>query len=248
MAVLETLVSFVDKKCVTAFNVGTPSNEMELFLKKHNVYVDLVQYPPVNAPSSSMLVFGNIRSSNDVVKGDSCRSDGDSLGSEELRTKQELLKQLVAALKLLRAGGTFVCQVFDVLTRFTAGLVFILHHVFEKIAIVKPFVSRLWHPERFLICKGFQGSKEHILRFLELLSSRIIEVSTKSGGDEDVLDVVPMKHLYEQTFYTFLKRSNEQLAHLQLQSIIRLESLFKHPDCSPSEEDIQKLQQEVKDI
>lgn len=226
-SVLNTLVGIIDVNCRRAINVGTPSSGIELFLKKEKLIEHIIHYRVSDSeccPPCSMLIFGNIKFNND--------SKENSLGSEELTTKQELLDQLTVAMRLLKPGGTFVCNIFELLTRFSVGLLFVLHHLFEKVAVVKPFVSRLWHPERFLVCKGFQGCDEHILDFLETIQNRLAEVVTSSDGTKDVLEIVSMKHLHEQRFYKFIKRSNQQIAQLQIQNIIRLESQFAVPSCS----------------
>lgn len=217
---LNSLVNILDTKCDSAVNVGTASTGIELFLQKENFKVHHIRCSDMEelcVMSSSWLVFGNVQLLDNVKTNSFC---------SELKTKQDLLEMLIAALKLLKIGGTFICHLSELLLRFTTGLVYILHYLFESITVVKPFVSRLWHPDRYLVCKGFQGCSTHILNYLVAIHSKIVELAASSDGAEDVLEIVPMKHLYEQRFFKFIKQSNEKIAHLQIQNIIRLESLF----------------------
>ncbi len=46
------------------------------------------------------------------------------------------------------AGGHFVCKTFDVFTRFSAGLLYILHRHFDRLSIFKPHTSRPANSER----------------------------------------------------------------------------------------------------
>jgi len=51
---------------------------------------------------------------------------------------------------ILQLGGSFVCKMFDISTNFTLSILYILHAMFEDIAIFKPKVS--FH--RFLLISG----------------------------------------------------------------------------------------------
>jgi len=53
------------------------------------------------------------------------------------------------ASSLRRAGGHFVCKLFDVFTRFSVGLVYLMHRAFEHVALFKPVTSRPANSERF---------------------------------------------------------------------------------------------------
>ena len=164
--------------------------------------------------------------------------------SNELSAKRDLVSLCITALKLLGDGGMFVCRVCETLTRFSVGLLYIFHHVFDKITIVKPVTSQLSSPQRFLVCKGFHSDNKHYVAYLEGVFHQL----TKLANDEsafDVVEIVPMQLLYSEQFYAFVKRMNEQLAHVQLQNIVQLENYFLHPDKMPCAEDISNLREEV---
>lgn len=54
-----------------------------------------------------------------------------------------------------------------------------------------------------------------------------------------------MDLLYGEQFYSFVKRTNEQLAYLQLKEIVQLENFFLNPDQLPLSEEISNLKKEV---
>lgn len=54
-----------------------------------------------------------------------------------------------------------------------------------------------------------------------------------------------MDLLYSEQFYSFVKRTNEQLAYLQLKEIVQLENFFLNPDQLPLSEEISNLKKEV---
>jgi hypothetical protein len=161
----------------------------------------------------------------------------------ELITKQNLLISGIAAIKTLKQGGTFVCRMYNSMTRFTVGLLYILHRFFSKITIVKPVVGSLWHPERFLVCKDYTGCSQVLLAHLEKVCTALNDC--KSIENLDVLEIVDMHYLYEDRFFSFVMKTNELHTHFQLLNIVRLESFYHFPDEIPVEEEQIRLRQEI---
>ncbi|XP_063994288.1 cap-specific mRNA (nucleoside-2'-O-)-methyltransferase 1-like [Diachasmimorpha longicaudata] len=67
---------------------------------------------------------------------------------QEILSKQLYLCQCLVALKIVRTGGHFVTKLFDLLTPFSVGLIYLLYRCFEKISIFKPNTSRPGNSER----------------------------------------------------------------------------------------------------
>ena len=67
--------------------------------------------------------------------------EGDENYQEE-HLKQLVLCQFLTALCVVREGGAFVCKVFDLFTPFSAGLVYILHRLFDVCCC--PLFHRAW--------------------------------------------------------------------------------------------------------
>lgn len=164
--------------------------------------------------------------------------------SDELSSKRDLLSVCIIALKLLEAGGMFVCHICETLTRFSVGLLYIFHQLFDKLTIVKPVMSQLFSSQRFLVCKGFHGDKKVYVAYLEKVLDQLTKLEQEKSG-LDVVEIVPMQLLYSEQFYSFVKKINEQLAHVQLQNIVQLENYFLHPEKMPSAEDISNLREEI---
>ena len=163
--------------------------------------------------------------------------------SDELSSRRDILMLCVVALKLLETGGMFVCHISETLTRFTVGILYVLHQMFDELTIVKPAMSQLSSPQRFLVCKGFQND-DHYSSYLAKVLCQLVKLDDENLP-MDVVEIVPMKLLYSQKLYSFVKRANEQLAHLELLNIFQLESLFLCPEKMPSSQEITKLREEA---
>ena len=70
----------------------------------------------------------------------------------EIHAKTYLLSMCQIALQVLAKGGTFVCRVADIHTRFSAGLLFLLYRSFKQVR------KYLWDPYRM----GCMTSPLHI--------------------------------------------------------------------------------------
>ena len=164
--------------------------------------------------------------------------------TDELSSKREMVYLCIVALRLLESGGMFVLNFHQTLTRFSVGILFIMHQVFDKLAIVKPVVSHLFSPQRFLVCKGFLNDVEHYITYLAQVFDQLSKLDQEKSAF-DVVEIVPMDLLYSEQFYSFVKRTNEQLAYLQLKEIVQLENFFLNPDQLPLSEEISNLKKEV---
>ncbi|TGZ70737.1 hypothetical protein CRM22_003023 [Opisthorchis felineus] len=67
---------------------------------------------------------------------------------QEVLSKRIYLCQCLCALITLQPGGHFLTKLFDTLTEFTAGLIFLMSQLFEEVLIIKPVTSRPANSER----------------------------------------------------------------------------------------------------
>ena len=66
--------------------------------------------------------------------------------------------QAAAALSLLEVGGVFVLKMFGFRETRTRRMLSHLYECFEKMAFVKPVLSRPASAERYLVCYGYEGA------------------------------------------------------------------------------------------
>ncbi|XP_043251108.1 cap-specific mRNA (nucleoside-2'-O-)-methyltransferase 1 [Colletes gigas] len=132
---------------------------------------------------------------------------------QEILSKQLYLCQCLVALMIVREKGHFVTKLFDIFTPFSAGLVYLMYHCFEKICIFKPNSSRPANSERYLICKKKRPGTEIITQYLKHINHLIL---TKDENN-DVLQLVQFEELErEQRFLQYLRESNNSLGKKQI--------------------------------
>ena len=95
---------------------------------------------------------------------------------------------------MLKVGGDFVMRMFDINTKFSVDIVYILYRYFSKVAICKPLSSRACENERFIVCKGLRKDKPDILKHLvKVYESFVID---SNNGDKIISfkDQVKLSH------------------------------------------------------
>ena len=67
------------------------------------------------------------------------------------------LAETLTAFKVLNKKGSFILKIYDIFTRPTLELLFLLSSVFKTVEIKKPVSSRPANSERYVVCHGFKG-------------------------------------------------------------------------------------------
>ncbi|KAL7460238.1 hypothetical protein ACHAXS_000701, partial [Conticribra weissflogii] len=80
--------------------------------------------------------------------------------NQEIKANQIIISQTAAALLLLRRGGTFVIKMFGFSETMTRKLLRYLYGRFDRIAALKPILSRPASAERYLVCCGYDGLRD----------------------------------------------------------------------------------------
>lgn len=111
----------------------------------------------------------------------------------------------------------FVCKLFDVLTPFTVGLIYLMYLSFDLIAIHKPNTSRPANSERYLICKWKKQDNEigGIVNYLASCHVAFWKMKLQNDGEateskmQDILELVPLDVLKKnKEFFDYILLSN----------------------------------------
>lgn len=68
-----------------------------------------------------------------------------------------IFAEFVTALHCQKIGGTFICKVFDCVTRGSMHLMFIIMKYYKEFHIIKPRSSRISNSEKYIVAIGFRG-------------------------------------------------------------------------------------------
>lgn len=91
---------------------------------------------------------------------------------QEWLSSRLLLCQIAVALGIVKAGGNFVCKVFDTTTETSAQLIGLCTLCFEEVTIVKPASSRFANAERYLVCRRLTN-----VEFATMISKALLDIN-----------------------------------------------------------------------
>lgn len=152
-------------------------------------------------------------------------ADGGFDFSEDFNTQEQQSAPLVAAslfiaLHIQAQGGILICKVFDTMTRLNFELLFVLCHIYERVALVKPLTSRPANSERYIVGFGFRG----------IGSNAIFDaLATIITGTQNVQSILPGLTL-PTGFLTRMSFINKTLQQTQLVNICATLELIASSD------------------
>lgn len=89
--------------------------------------------------------------------GGSAGSHGQHLENyQEILSGRIILAELLIMLETVRAGGCFVCKIFDTFSSLTVSIICVVAALFEETFVVKPLHSRAVNSERYLVGRAFR--------------------------------------------------------------------------------------------
>ena len=114
----------------------------------------------------------------------------------------------------------FVCNIFDVFTPFSVGLIHLMYMTFDAVGIFKPVTSRPANSERYIVCKELKEGTSHLFEYMFDLNENINKLKETNI---DIREVVPLKTLKSyETFFKYMLTSNNVLGARQLLGLRKL--------------------------
>lgn len=143
---------------------------------------------------------------------------------KEIISKKLNLVSCALALHWLKDNGHFIIKIFDHLTPFTVGLIYIMYKCFHKIAIVKPNSTRPANSEHYLICKWKKSNTNDIGDHL----LEINETMAQLDNDVDVIELVSMDVLKEdKEFMQYITKINNALLRQHIQAKEKILEIYR---------------------
>lgn len=111
-----------------------------------------------------------------LITADGGFDEGNDFNNKEQLHYYLILNEIYSAIYLQKQGGNFILKVFDIFTKTSINLFYLLSLLYENVFIYKPKTSRPTNSEKYIICKNFKCSTEilnHVLLVLENLSQKL---------------------------------------------------------------------------
>ena len=108
-----------------------------------------------------------------------------------------LICEIYLVLNLLKVGGNAVIKIYDIYSKESIKILYMLTILFEEVLIIKPLSSRPANSEKYLLCRNYIMNTEDFNKFNELFKNIILSKDLKLLKNENP----PYKFLKHITNY-----------------------------------------------
>jgi 23S rRNA U2552 (ribose-2'-O)-methylase RlmE/FtsJ len=103
----------------------------------------------------------NYRNKMELITADGGFDFSDNFNEQESSATKLLLAEVIFAITMQKSGGSFVLKIFDIMTKATIDILYLLSCFYDNVIVCKPLTSRIANSEKYIICKGFHIPKNY---------------------------------------------------------------------------------------
>ncbi|ARF09225.1 FtsJ-like methyltransferase [Catovirus CTV1] len=109
----------------------------------------------LNDPKTIKLFGGQMKERADFVTADG-GFNWNNENTQEQEAFRLIFSQILAAVKVQKKGGSFVCKFFETYTKTSMKFISILGQFYNKVFVTKPLLSRPSNSEKYFVCMDFK--------------------------------------------------------------------------------------------
>lgn len=110
--------------------------------------------------------YGTYNNKMDIITADGGFDFSIDFNQQETLAAKLLFAQVSFAIAMQKKNGHFVLKIFDIFTKTTSDIIYLLSTLYKQVFIIKPNTSRLANSEKYIICKFFKGDKRGIMNHI----------------------------------------------------------------------------------
>jgi 23S rRNA U2552 (ribose-2'-O)-methylase RlmE/FtsJ len=137
------------------------------------------------------------KNSMNIITADGGFDFSIDFNQQEILAANLLLAQVSFAISMQKVGGHFILKIFDIFTKTTCDLMYLLSSLYKQVYIVKPNTSRLANSEKYIVCKGFKNYPEELINNIIQKYDTLKTSEFISGILQDDLDYFYLNKLEE---------------------------------------------------
>ncbi|CAN2389290.1 Cap methyltransferase 2, partial [Pristimantis euphronides] len=133
--------------------------------------------------------------------------------------QHQLISLILQAFQRLQTGDSFLLPIMSSLTRFTAGIIYILCHCFQVISFSCPTSHLNCGTNAMLLCCGYQPLPSPVLQYIQQVKQQMDHLVT-SASAQQILEFIPVEELLKGHFLEFLWDLNSAIIRRSLHVIV----------------------------
>lgn len=134
-------------------------NKSTNFLKSNpNIIIDNGIDNTGNLLSVDNLIYCNKKYANsmNIITADGGFDFSFDFNKQEILASKLIFAQVSFAISMQMTNGHFILKVFDIFTKTTTDIIYLLSTLYKQVFIIKPYTSRLANSEKYIVCKYFK--------------------------------------------------------------------------------------------
>lgn len=154
----------------------------------------------------------NFINSMDIITADGGIDVSSDFNKQEKLVSKLIVAEIIYAVTMQKKGGCFILKIFDIFSKLTVDILYLLSCLYSEVYITKPHTSRLANSEKYIVCRNFLIDDSS-----NLYNSFYIEFS-KLDTNDDIQSILNIEHDYY--FLNKIEEINVVLGQRQLENII----------------------------
>lgn len=159
----------------------------------------------------------------DLVTADGGFDFSTNFNKQEQSSLRIIFCEIVAALSIQKKGGAFVCKVYDTYTHVSISFLFLLSCLYNTVTITKPVTSRPANSEKYLVCQGFKGISDILLKKLHIIVKCWSFIDSK---EQHIYRIMNMDSIPDDFINKVLEYNTSYFNH----QVVNIEKTLKYID------------------
>ena len=183
-----------------------------------------------------MYIKENHQHKYELVTGDGGFDFSIDFSKQEINATRLILSQIIFALILQKNGGSFILKVFDLFTKPSIDMIYLLNSLYRDVYITKPKTSRYANSEKYIVCIDFNLEAFSTIEQRLLNTFRVCQdINYKKYIFSSLLAID-----YNFSFFKSIKEINSIIGQQQLNVINNTLIMIKKTNISNSKLDSDK--------
>ena len=154
------------------------------------------------------------RHSMHIITGDGGIDVSNDFNKQEELVSKLIVSQIIYAITMQKKGGHFILKIFDIFSKLTIDILYILTRIYSEVYITKPFTSRLANSEKYIVCNNFLLDIDESNLFI----TRFTDEFEKLTHTDIIVSLLDFEHDYY--FLNKIEEINIIMGQKQLENII----------------------------
>ena len=187
------------------------------FIDKFNIKLNNIEYSDgdlykienINKFIQDVSFTSDITNCCDFITADGGFDFSSNYNTQENDFIIFLICEIYIIFNILKENGNAVIKIYDMYSRSSMKILYILTLFFQEIFIIKPFSSRPANSEKYILCKSFKINNHNLANYKEIFKNIIITKNLNLLNDNIPYKFIKFITEYNK-FYT-----NRQILYIQ---------------------------------